>query len=307
MKKKQILILSSFLIVVLMIILSIIIKNYLAYEKEETRYHNDYNRATIIYALSFYKYPESYYDNIRHQQRYTKGDKYTKTSLINDLKTYDIIDILNYLPDGVEISSLESGLDNLVELLLYMNLYFMDGPESGFVKGDNGYYYIEKDDKYIYKYVKESISKETLTQLFSEYLKDNELNENDYFYELLWNDDLIKSFYDIQGYKILKEDINNKYEDFYHNIAKIINQIISEIFNDFVQYLYDGITISSKRIVEFNYPIEVKTIVLELDYEIFEIQPLYNSNSKYATYLYGVDLDSIKNQLQKRGYPFIFS
>jgi len=313
MKKNHIIILSTILSLVIIVISAIVLKNYSNAEKKQIALYNDFNRAMIIYSISFFKSPEEYFQNIRHQQRYTIGNQVTRMSLIYNMKEYDFIDILNYLPENVEIPELNIGLDNFAQFLNHMNMFLNpEGPESCFERNDNGKKeVIKQNGRYIYKFTKEIVSKDTFKQLFSEYINSRRLNSTSYFYDLLWRDSLIKAYYGNNrlGYNRMKNDIKNNYENFYFRFENIVSNIISNVFNEFTQYLLDGLQISSgtRLVTKTNYSIKLKTETLTLNFELFKVQPLYNDITRHSTVLYGLDLNSIKEQMKALELPFIFS
>ena len=312
MPKNRIILLSLMLLLIILIISSIGIKNYLKKETDLINLYNDYDRATIVYSLAYNKYKEDYFSSIRFQQKYFKGKKMSKMDLIYDLKKYDIIKSLNFLQESNENTLFEESLDNFVEYLMYINYYLNpNGAEAGFTRNDTGNYYYVDDNKYIYNYTKKVIKIETLKKLYEKFLEEQSINANTLLEDLMWKNSIVKSYYgnDKNGYKIMTKEIENNYNDFYTRFESIINGAIKDNFDGFIQFLFDGITINkdTSDITSINYGIDMESNLISINYEIVEIQDSYNDLTKYSNKIYGLNIENLKSQLSKYGYPLIFS
>lgn len=312
MKKNNLKILVLIIIIVSLIISFFIFKNYLKQENDNYDLYNDYSRATIVYSFTYEKYKEDYFHTIRYQQRYFKGDKLTKMELINDLKEYDFIDVLNYIPDNEKIEKMEENLDNFVEYLMYINYYLNpNGAESGFTKNENNKYYYQDGNNYIYNYTKKIISLDTLEKLFEEYLENEGYSLDNYFYLNLWNNNIINKYYkgNNYNYKKMKNDVTNDYDTFYQKFKPQIDTIISNIFSSYIEFLMNGLSINEQTndITSINYKTSISYNTISIDYKIIEIQPLLNDLTKYSNKQYALDITELKKQLADAGYPLLLS
>lgn len=291
-----------FIIVLLCIFFA---KNYISNEINQYKLYNDYTRANQVMTLSFNKNFDIQFTNIRLIQSSNYDKKISRGDLIYDFAYYDMIPILNYLEEPSEDESLINSFSLFTEFLANFNMATIGNRENIFKKGDNGSYYIYKDNKYIYRVEKQIISKETFNKLYKQYLHTiNQSTTLNNFINKIYKEKEINSKY---SYKLLNNKVKNDYTKFYEENKEIIIRVISSDLKEFVNYLNTFIEVDK---LGNNTPVlksKIDTETLKLEFSFIKLDRIYVPYSKYYLFSYQLDISSVWKQLKELGYPMIYS
>lgn len=305
--KKHILIAIAIMIILIISVFSYNkVSNYIKKENYNIDSYNDFNRASIIFSLSYYKNFDSWYDNLRYQQRYSEESKDTITSIIYDMKEYKTIDVLKYIYEGENLDNYKENISRIFNFIEYFNYTNIGNPENMLVRNDE-LYYKTNGEFYIYEVKKKVISIESLNQLFFEFIDSENYDADNYFCKILWNNNIIRNYYEAQGlkYENMVNDIDNEYGNFFKKFGYIILDEVFNILDDFGLFLEKNIDID-KGIVSENIQNKILTDEIIISYKFKKKQSLYNDTSKYSTELYILDFETIWKQLNRYSLPKIY-
>lgn len=305
MKKNKYVLILLILILLVIIFAFFQISSYIKDKKSTIDYYNDYSRASIIFSLSYYKEFDDFYNNIRYQQRYNNEKKETISSLIYDIKKYNVIDVLKFLDNENDNDILQKGISKISDFIGYFNYTYNNTAEEILFKNKNGIYYVEKGNEYSYIVKKKVISINTFSKLFKNYLMENENNISNYFYQRLWNNEYVSSYYigSSKTYEQMIMDIENNYSKFYELFKNNILNEVANILDEFGDYLIENVNEESGRIDK---KLDLETTEIEITYKFSAVQRIYNDISEYSTQLYKLDLKDIWIQLEKLKLPKIY-
>ena len=98
------------------------------------------------------------------------------------------------------------------------------------------------------------------------------------------------------------------YKIFYYGNEKEILEVITEDLENFIKYIYTYYiyldTSNNDNLVLLK---EIATEPIELEFNLTVADRIYNSVSKYYKYSYKLDINDVWEQLEKKGYPKIYS
>lgn len=292
------------LVLALLIIIVAYCTNLYTQEKKEYESYADYTRADIVMTLTFNK--EFQFYTTKYVQSFNNDKKITEGELIYDYAQYKFLPILNYLYLPSENKELINSFQNFLNFHSDYYVLTLGLREKIFQRQENGKYFTFDNDIYTYYVKMDVIGKKGINSIYTEYLKNKGYkNVEDKFLEDLSLIDSIKNKY---NYSELEKLIRNDYEIFYYGNEKEIIEVIVSDLNDFLEYIYtDYIHLDTNNNDTLVLLKEIETEPLELTFQLTEGDRIYKSASKYYKYFYRLDINDVWKQLEKKGYPKIYS
>jgi len=278
---------SSFIIVMFC---TILLFNYLKYEKEQFDIYSDYSQGVNVLNLSFIKDFDSQFQMVRNHQKFLKEAPITRGELLLDFASYNIIPSLKYYLKPLEHDELFQSFSNVLEILATVAIDGLESNEEIFSKrGQDDVYFIVEDEKQIYPVKKKMLTKKGFQMLYREYKGDNSLEEH--FASLLLKNELVYKNYTRQELiKVLKND----YESFYLLYREVILSTLANDLQGFSKYL--------EKVENID---ELDTEMVELFYRFSKVQRYY-SGIKYYQWEYCLDFHYLWDQLKELGYPKLY-
>jgi len=150
------------------------------------------------------------------------------------------------------------------------------------------------------------IGKKGLNSVYNEYLKNLGYNNvEDKFINDLYLKESIKNKYNNNE---LINNVKNNYKVFYYGNEKEILEVITKDLDDFIKYIYTYYiyldTSNNDNLVLLK---EIETEPIELTFNLTIADRHYSPVSKYYKYSYKLDINDVWEQLEKKGYPKIYS
>lgn len=293
------------LISVILIIFLFYLSSYYKKEKNEYISYNDFTRADIVMTLTYNKNFQFY--TTRYVQSMNIDKKVSKGDLIYDFAQYKFIPILNYLNSSTENEDLIENFSKFLSFLSDYNFLTIGLRENILVRQSNGKYYTIEEDIYRYYVKMNVIGKEGLNTAYNEYLKNKgykSVDEN--FIEKLYRLDVIKKEY---SYNELIKEISENYDDFYNRNDDEILKVITLDLKEFNQYLYTYYIYlgedQGNTTIKLLKEIRTEPIELTFDFKVYD--RIYSSIDKHYSHTYILDINDVWEQLEKKGYPKIYS
>jgi len=276
---------------------------YLNKEKDMYMSYADFSMASKVMLLNNKDF-NLLYSTIRENEVSSKEEKTKKSNLIYNYAKWGGVPILKYLEQPVDNEELESAFTEFLEFYANFDNANIKRNDEIFIKNDDGNNYLKENDYYIYKVKKKVISKSFLETSYQEYLlkRQKESSVENYFIKQLLNYDTVSSKYNASS---LKKEIENNYQDFFSIYKDTIVKIITNNLKQYCNYLskYYNINASTgevKMVKDIDYD------VLELTYKVYKLDRIYTNVSKYYKYSYIVDLDDLWEELDNKGYPYVY-
>ncbi len=269
---------------------SALLLNYLNHEKEQMAIYSDYSQGASVLHLSFVKDFDSQFQMIRNHQQFLKEPPITRSELLFDFSSYNIIPSLKYYVKPVDHSELFKSFSKVLEILSTVALDGLESNEEIFSRrGKESVYYIIKEGKYVYPVKKKVLTKKGFQMLYNDYTNGNSL-ENHFATLLLKNEFVYKNYTRQELMKTLK----SHYESFYLLYHEIILDTLAKDLQGFADYL--------QKVENIN---ELDTEVIELSYRFSKVQRYY-SGIQYYQWEYCLDLNYLWAQLKELGYPKLY-
>lgn len=296
----------SKLLLSLTIILIIYVYSLNIYNSEKKSYESyaDFSRADIIMTLTFNK--EFQFYTTRYVQSFNEDKKITEGELIYDYAQYDFLPMLSFLQSPSENENLILSFQKFLNFHSDYYVLTLGQREKIFVRQENGKYFKRNNDIYTYYVKMNVIGKKGINSIYNEYLRNIGYdNVEDKFINDLYLKESIKNKYD---YNKLVNNIRNNYKIFYYGNEKEILEVITEDLENFIKYIYTYYiyldTSNNDNLVLLK---EIATEPIELVFNLTVADRIYNSVSKYYKYSYKLDINDVWEQLEKKGYPKIYS
>jgi len=296
----------SKLLLFLAIILIIAVYSLNIYNTEKKSYESyaDYSRADIIMTLTFNK--EFQFYSTRRVQSFNNDKKLSEGDLIYDYAQYKFMPMLSYLNNPSEDKDLITSFQKFLNFHSDYYLLMLGQREKIFERQKNGKYFIQKNDIYTYFVKMDVIGKKGLNSVYNEYLKNLGYNNvEDKFINDLYLKESIKNKYNNNE---LINNVKNNYKVFYYGNEKEILEVITKDLDDFIKYIYTYYiyldTSNNDNLVLLK---EIETEPIELTFNLTIADRHYSPVSKYYKYSYKLDINDVWEQLEKKGYPKIYS
>lgn len=295
-------------VILILLVLGITIFYLYSYIKEEDKtykYYDDFTRADIVMTLSFNKDFQFY--TTRYVQMFNGDKKISKGELIKNFADYHFIPILDYLNKTTEDTGIIESFQELLSFWTNFNVATIIQRENILVRQDNGKYYTyDKDSRaYTYKIKEKVIGEKGFKETYKAYLNSKNYDKVvDNFINQLYECDSIKKKY---GYNQLRNEVINNYQEFYNDNEKIILMVIANDLWGYAKYLkeeYIEWTEDNNKIILLK---DISVEEIELEFNFIEFDRIYHPSSKYYTHIYKLDIDNVWSQLEKMGYPKIYS
>jgi len=294
-----------FFVIICIIIICFYTYNYIFEEKEQYIGYNDYYRADYVMTLTYNKNFQFY--TTRQIQALNSDKKISEGELIYDYSQYNLLPMLKYLNEISENKNLIDNFTNFLKFWSDYNYLTIGLSENIFVKQSNGKYYKKIDDIYRYYVELPVFSKKGLNKVYNEYLKMNGYTSvEDKFLKDLYKHPIISEEYTYSKYI---EEVSFNYDSFYSRNKEEILDILAKDLENFNKFLYtnyiyfDENNYNTK--LELLKTIDTETIQLTFDFKKYE--RIYSSIDKHYTHSYVLDINDVWEQLEKKGYPKIYS
>ena len=293
------------LMIVILIMLSFYLLSYYKKEKDEYISYNDFTRADIVMTLTYNKnfqfYTTRYVQSLNGDKKLSKGD------LIYDFAQYEFIPILNYMDNSTETDDLIEAFSNFLTFLSDYNFLTIGLRENILVRQSNGKYYTFENDIYRYYVKMNVIGKKGLNAVYNEYLKSKDFrNVEENFVKKLYSLEIIKKEY---SYNELIKEISENYKEFYSRNENEIIEVISLDLNEFNKYLYTHYIYlgedQGNTTIKLLKEVETEPIELTFNFKVYD--RIYSSIDKHYSHTYILDINDVWEQLEKKGYPKIYS
>lgn len=306
---------NNFKILLIIIPMFLLILGYIVYnvyinEKEQYRFRNDFERASVAMLLSYNKEFDLFYPTLRKAQSKTIERKSSESELIYDFAQSDMIPILDFLlkeNDSQELIDAFSQVGNLISDFFGVTIGLR---ENIFIRQSNGHYYTENNGVYTYHTHKNVITRKGFKNMYSEYLKSiKQASTSDNFANRLRQISKISKHYSLKEIKYL---INHNYKEFYADYEEEIAKVIADDINDFYEfaaweyfYIEDPERPGKRKLVDkLKKPIDSEEIFINFHFTKFE--RYYSSISKYDNYDYLLDIEDLFKQIEALNYPKIY-
>jgi len=292
-------------VILCIIIISFYAYNYILEEKEQYRGYNDYYRANFVMTLTYNKNLQFY--TTRQIQALNFDKKIDEGELIYDYSQYDLLPMLKFLNEAPKNEILITNFTNFLKFWSDYNYLTIGLSENIFVKQSNGKYYKKIDDIYRYYVELPVFSKKGLNNVYNEYLKTNGYtNVKEKFLKDLYKNPIISKEY---TYNEFIDEISTNYNNFYLRNEEEILDIIGKDLGSFNKFLYTYYIYFDEN--NYNTKLELlKTIdteIIQLTFDFKKYERIYSSIDRHYTHSYVLDINDVWEQLEKKGYPKIYS
>jgi len=270
--------------------------------------YNDFVAVSNAKSLSVQKELDFYYLlMIENEKYYTEKTNLTKADLIFDYAGYGYVPVLNYLIAASDNPDLIADFQDYSEFI-EGSIYWDDTDGWNGIIDLNGKEVIlagEIDKETVEVQIRKFlITKESTQSAFQDFLSENSLNSDKYFYLVLLSDESFQNQIssDIQdelGYssnqvteEIMISFLESHYDVYFSNFEELFVSSIADILSEFTAYLY------SLELDQFEYECVVSSFIVRRNVK------LENMPSRYYTYNWSVDVPDAVNKAKEQGIPF---